>query len=307
MKIINISYDDHANLAFNNANALRSVGIYCTSCKRRSHPFDYAEEDLVVSENAMLDLCADADVIQLFHSYNPPFVRSMKDKKFVVWHTGTAYRLNPESCNEIFNPWVNLTITDQCEFMHLGAKNIHYMATAIDTDKIKPLEKEIKKPYLIGHYPSNPTVKGTDKIREMIAELAKEFPYDFIFDCDETILPHERNLERIAKCDIYIEMFAPTQHGKEYGCFGVTAFEAAAMGVVCITQNSYPKVYEDAYWKYKPFIIANDEKEFYNLLKDYLLNDVNFLINDKAAVRRNLVSNHSLQATGERMKKLLEI
>lgn len=307
MKVTNLCFDDYANLAYNNAMALQSVGVECISLKRRKHAFGYANESKVAGTSQMIEACRDADVVQIFHSWDFANHIGLKDKKKVIWHTGTTYRLNPKKWNAFFNPIVDMTITDQCEFMHLGAKNIHYMATAIDTDKIMPIEREIKAPYKIGHYPSNPDVKGTAAIIEMVGEVMKLHPGKFTFDCDTKILPHEENLKRIGECDIYFELFAPTQHGKEYGCFGVTAFEAAAMGCVVITQNSYPDVYSHAYGMLSPFWLAHSKKQFFDIIH-LLIHEENYFFKEMATKndRKIIKRQHSYQATGARMKMLLE-
>ena len=305
MKVLNLCYDDYANLAYNNTMALCSVGMEAVCYKRIPHVFGYSKEGIVTGTMAMRDVAKWADVIQIFHSWDFILDPAFKDKKKVIWHTGTTYRQNHENLNHQFNRVVDMTITDQCEFMHLGAKNIHYMATAIDLDNLKPMKRPISKPYKIGHYPSNAIVKGTDKIIAMMADLEKKFPGKFTFDCSKTILPHDVNLKRIALCDIYIELFAPYQDGKEYGCYGVTAFESTALGCLTITQNAYPDVYSRTYGISAPFYFANSEDEFYNVLKEVIHCETGFFKRSRE-VDLNIMQNHSFGATGARMKKLLE-
>lgn len=299
MKVLNVCWDDYSNLSFNNAQALQSVGIDCIAVKRVKHPFGYEQEAKVVSNKEMLELCAGADVVQSFHSWNPGFSLMRKSKR-IIWHTGTSYRLNPESCNNNFANITEMTMTDQTEFLKLGAKNIHYMACAIDTDKYPVSNKQPIRPFTIGHYPSNETVKGTDKIIEMLTSL----PFEFVYGMNKKTIPHKENLSRIADCDIYIELFAPTQHGKEYGCFVVTAFEAAALGKIVITQNNNEDVYKDAYGDC-PFLIANTEEKFKSIVGHLLSMSENYIKAQQEIARERLVKNHSLEATGERWVKLL--
>jgi len=148
-----------------------------------------------------------------------------------------------------------------CNRNGLGMKNETYIATAINTDKFKPIEKTVKNPYLIAHYPSNEIVKGTAKIVEMLQKIEGA---NFTLNTDR--VNHKAQIERMQGCDIYVELFAPTQRGKEYGCFGVTAFEAAALGKIVFTNNLNQKVYSDAYGDCA-LVIANTELNFIQKMK----------------------------------------
>jgi hypothetical protein len=303
MKVLSICYDDYANLMYNNTQAMKAAGIDADCCKRRNHAFGYSNQAPIASTSQMMEMARSFDIVQVFHTWEFIGNKAFENNKKVIWHTGTSYRLNPNPYNDFFNPVVDMTITDQPEFMCLGAKNIHYMATAIDTDKIKPIDREITSPYRIGHFPSNPGFKGSDKVCEMVREVQKKYPGKFIFDYSEKRIPHQANLERIARCDIYIEMFKPMMWSKEYGCFGVTAFEAAALGCRVITQNCYPAVYENAYGGDPPFAYARYEGTFQAALA--LIGSHYSLKELKTLTREKLVEKHSMKATGERMKKLL--
>lgn len=305
MKVMSIAYDDYANLAYNHTIALCSVGVEAVCYKRIKHPFGYPIEGIVTTTNAMLEASRWADVIQVFHSWDMLLNPAFKDKKKVIWHTGTAYRQNSERLNHLFNPIVDMTISDHCEFMHLGAKNIHYMAPAIDTDKIKPSDRVPTKPYRVGHYPSNPEVKGTKKIIEMMKEVIKRYPGVFEFDCSTKILAFEKNIERIKQCDIYIELFAPMQDGKEYGHYGVTAFEAAAAGCIVVTQNGHHDVYDTAYSIIHPFWYAQNSEMFDDLFKMFA-DDPNIFAFGKINEPKKITLRHSYQATGQRLRNLLE-
>lgn len=260
MKIINITHDDYANFQHENANALRSIGVNCLDFKLVPHAFNYESESRVVSQSEMIEEIKYADVIQIFHSDLTVLelvkLCDYKNKKLIVYHTGSRYRSRPEYFNKIFNPIIYASFTDQCEFMSLGAKNLKYVATAIDCSKIKHFGHQIKEPYIIGHFPSNAEVKGTEKIKEMLSQVSW---HEQLFSTE--IVIHKEQYIRMDKCDIYIELFKPELNGKPYGCYGVTAFEAAAAGKIVITQNLNEEVYFKAYG-FCPFIICNTEKDF---------------------------------------------
>ncbi len=311
MKIINLSWDDWANFSYNNAAAMRSIGIDAQSFKRRPHVFGYEKECAVVTSEQIKKEIDKADIVQLMHSDHTYLQYCVaKGKRIVVYHTGTGYRLNPVTCNQIFNPYVERCFTDQCEFIGTGMKNETYIATAIDTDKFQPKEWITKRPYIMAHYPSNPDVKGTKAINEMISELAasqKDFSgLEYRVNIDK--VGHQEQMNRMQACDIYIELFAPTQYGKPYGCYGVTAFEAAALGKIVVTQNIRQDVYRKAYGIDQcPLFIANTKQDFKIVIDT--LNDASEEI--LGALQRQsrqwIIENHSYEATGQRLKSLLKI
>ncbi len=303
MRILNIAYDDYANLAFDNARALQAAGIEAKAVKRTRHPFNYQDTAPVVSSTTLLHMVKDYDIIQLFHSWSWELEELVKmGKRLVVWHTGTTYRINPGIHNDIFNPVVELCITDQTEFMHLGGKNIQYMATAVEET---PPPRILERPFKIGHYPSNRTVKGSDKIDLMVKTVIGAGSLDHKYLTGPPIA-HSYNLERMRECCIYIELFANTHMGREYGCYGVTAFEAAAQGCLVFTQNLHPEVYEQAYGLC-PFVITNTEHTFAMHLEWCLSSSEEELYKKMYKSWELIMKNHSMKATGERMKKILGI
>ena len=51
MKVLNISFDDHANFSHENANSLRCIGIECKDLKRVKHPFSYGTESKLATSS----------------------------------------------------------------------------------------------------------------------------------------------------------------------------------------------------------------------------------------------------------------
>lgn len=297
--ILFLTFNDYSNLCFNLSESLKSIGIKSKCLTLSAHPFGYEKQAIKVGLIGMMEAVEQADVIIIGHSsihLLKSLSEQLKGKRVWVLHTGTPYRQAPERMNEEFNPIVEGTLTDSPEFMNLGAKNIHYIAGAIDTDIIKFTNSNTTE-LTFAHYPSNPVNKGTKEIKQMMAE----FPVKFI--CDERILPHEENLKRIGECDVYIELFAPKQREKEYGSFGVTAFEAAAMGKIVITNSLYDDVYEQAYGP-NELIVANTESDFkgcvHQLLQLQNLDDL------KQRNRFWIEQKHSYSATGTYLNTILE-
>jgi len=315
MKVINCCYDDYANYSFDNACALKSAGVDAESFNTINNLFGYQNRAKTLTKDQMKDQMMQADVIQIMHSSllmldyvkelmsNKNTAEKMSKKKIVVYHTGTVYRNEPEKYNEIFNPVVYRAITDQCEFMNLGAKDLAYLATAVDTNKIKPSEYKKDKLPIIGHYPSNSSVKGTQMIRAM---LKNNVPWMYKVKIDEGRRSHKDQLARMNQCDIYIEMYSPTLNGKPYGCFGVTAFEAAALGKIVITNNIYEQVYEDTYGDCA-LIIANTQEKFISTIKFLISLSPEQIEAMQRESRAWVEQKHSYAVTGERIKQLIGI
>lgn len=307
MKVLLISFEDWANFAHETANSLRSIGIDCTDVKRKPHQFKYKSESKLTTDQEIKDLIKTHEIIIFMHAYSVylPFAVS-KNKKIYVFHTGTSYRISPNECNNIFNDYVEGTFTDQCEFMSLGAKNIHYLASAINTDEIK-CGIETKDILEFAHYPSNPNVKGTNEIRSMLNDVFIELNSSKLaYYIDEEQLPHKLQIERMKGCQVYIELFKPILYGKPYGCFGVTAFEAAALGKIVLTNNIHEEIYKDAYGECG-FIIANTENDFKQQVKNlaaFSEKEIRLLMHDS---RQWIVEKHGYKPTGRRLKKLLNL
>jgi len=291
IRVLNIASNDYANMSHNNANALRSIGVYCNDYVLNKHPFGYASESKEILKDRIKDIINTFDVVQIFHTC-PILLNVIQEAKFkgkiIVYHSGTRYRNEPEFYNRIFNKVVHRCITDQTEFMELGAKGIEYLAPHTD---LKPVEKRKDGKLIIVHYPSNALVKGTKEIREML----EPFKDDFEIRIDETILPHEENLKRIAECHIYIELFKPELNGKPYGCFGVTAFEATALGCMVVTNDLNQNVYQNIYGRH-PFLIANNLTRFQNTIQGLLVN---------SRYVKDFYNNHSITSTGQRILDLI--
>ena len=300
--ILSIAYDDYSNLMFNHTTALQAAGVDAQCVKMKAHPFGYSEEAEVRWKHETIRSMAEkSDKIIIYHSALN-CLNLIKDlgNELYVFHTGTTYRQTHEFQNSIFNPIVKKTFTDTPEFMKLGAKDIHYITCAIDTEKIKPIKRNNNK-LVIGHFPSNAEVKGTDKIVAMMQNLSH---LDIDFRYSKAVLPHNENLKRMAECDIYIELFAPNQNDKEYGSFGVTAFEAAAMECIVITQNLNFEVYENAYFK-NPFYLANTEEQFDGLMNTFSKYLPNIIKAIQEGERATIIQQHSFKAIGNQLKNLL--
>lgn len=291
--ILNISSNDYSNYAHTNAVALRSIGCDCVDLVLQPHRF-YPKQSTPSTIPGMIAKAKQASVVQLFHSDDKLYdLIKPHAKRVVVYHTGTRYRENHIYLNEKFKGLK--TASDQSEFSVLG--NHTYIVSPVElpaapfyrTGKLK-----------IGHYPSHQVVKGTAEIIEMLKPFQNKFKW-----CHSVIpVSHQMQMKRMQECDIYIELFKPELNGKPYGCFGVTALEAAAMGKIVVTNNLYPKVYEDAYGKC-PFTIANTPEEFSNIINGLLRMNTEIFKRLQQETVEITRENHSFVQTGNKIARFI--
>ena len=294
MRVLNISSVDYANMSHNNAQALRSIGIDCDDWTMSVHAFQYTSQSQVVTAKHIMERFVEYDVIQLFHSCEKTYMLIMAHPNIVVYHTGTRYRMNKRYYDNLY---MGRTIaTDQCEFLLHDPSMLYVAPHTTLTQAKRPYRTKLR----IAHYPSNHLVKGTKTIQRLLEPFRDRFDIDINTNRE----PHEKNLYRIGLADIYIELFNPTQNGQPYGCFGVTAFEATAMGVMVVTNNVNRQAYENVYGAH-PFLTPNDEMAFIQAIEslavpreqfDAMREDVHAGFRDK----------HSIQATGERIKQIID-
>lgn len=293
MRYLNLSVDDYANMSHENANALRSIGVNCedysikfTRNRNNTHVFKYATESKPIRIGEINELAKRFDCIQIFHT-DERILKALDHDNIVVYHTGTRYRQNSDYFNVVFKGIKQLT--DQTEFVGLG--DMRYIAPHT-TITAKPKRTDGK--IIVGHYPSNPLVKGTSEIRKMLDPFKNEFEIRI----NERTVPHQRQLQRMSECHIYIELFAPFQQGKVYGCHGVTAFESAALGCFTVTQNLYPEVYEKEYGV-NYFHLANDRNSFLETFEGLIGVDRSIL-----TTPLGFYLNHNIESTGYKILEL---
>lgn len=296
MRVLNITSDDYANLAYQMGECLKAAGVECTTLKLHAHAFGYTKTAPIVTEETMLLSCRVFDVVQIFHSdlrCLRIFEQSKSDANLVVWHTGTPYRSNWRNMNEYFKN--AMVICDEASLMHMAVEP-RFIHTGIDTDLIKPNYYK-SGAYIFAHYPSNKERKGSSEILEALNETGVHYNYS------DTILSTPQYYNRLASCDVYIEMLNNYWHG-EYGNYGVTATDAAALGKIVITQCLYPQIYEEVYGKCE-LIFVRTQIELIDRIE--WLNNLPALefLNMQYKTRQWVVKNHGLKATGERLKSII--
>jgi len=303
MKVLNISQDDWANFAYDNSMALRSVGVEADSVKRNPHVWGYDKESVVQDINQTRESIRQYDVIQFFHDSLDLFneIKDVcADKRLVVYHTSSYYRKNYASIDHIMNIYADKVVCAMPEFMGLcNNRNVIYMVGAVDTDRLSPSSRTFQHTKF-AHYPSNPEVKGTSQINQMMLEMGLMQR----FKSSLKAVQYKRHLRRFNdSCNVYIELFSMRDsNGSPYGNFGISALEAASMGKIVVTNCLGIEVYEKHYGSIK-LLIANDKEKFINTIQYLNGLSINEIEGLQKESREWIVKTHGYKASGEYMLK----
>lgn len=298
-KVVSFCIEDHANFMREQAKALRSVGVRVRDMKLHKHPYGYPDQSEVVDINLLRSAIRDAEFVMVYFSLKSwqtvaPFIRG---KKVIMYYAGTEFRLNMSQYLRNINRHVYRSVIALGEFNGRGARNQRYVSVTVDTAALAKYERPIGQgPLVVGHYPSNEILKGTATIRQALANVS-----GVVVHIDTQLIPYSDSLQRMADCDVYVELFSPTNHGHPYGSFGTTAVEAAAMGKVVITQNLYSDFYAAEYGPC-PLILANTPQDITKAverLRDMPRSEFRTLAEQ---FKTWAISCHSYSATGQRMK-----
>ena len=312
--VLFLAYDDNANTGHRFWRCARELGLNAAMFKGKSHPFGYPEqaplhpslmhEPICFSPATVLapgleSLVESSKIIHLIASTFP--MVGLQYKNVVVQHGGSSYRQNPEACNNVFNPIVSHSIIQCPDLLGLGAKNEKWIYYPVDTVSLKPHFTKKGDVPIIGHFPSNPNVKGTVLIERVIRSIANERRFVYIGSADR--VPWTDNLKRMIECDIIIEGCAAKQENKVYGEWGNTALEASALGCSVVTHCLSKDKYESEFGHLAPRI-ANTEEELRNQLLD-LLKDWDTVQSHKVECRKWAEENHSIPVTAKRLWNLV--
>lgn len=327
MHVLFFSIEDWANVGQTYARALKKVGVSAKAFSMHPSPYKYPDkEECYASFSRLHDVIEKADVIVLMHSHPDhmklPF--DLSKKKVAVFHGGTQYRNSPEAMNAVFNPVVDISLVQTGDLLDLGAKNQKWVLAGIDTDRIRPrkIKTTSKNPskLIISHYPRESVLKGTIFIENAIQRLKRKHK-NFTFYTNTDKEPWKKNLDRVAKCDIYIDAMQRTIAGKPYGEWGIQALEAAALGKIVVThflsRDRYSREYLPKGGDQEfitnlttpgcPLVSVNSETELYEKLKILVTLHPDSLKKLQKQTRDWVVQYHSLKALGQRLVDALEL
>lgn len=297
MKIGLITSDDYANFQYDIYKSLQAVGEDVIAYKITRHIFGYANQCEIITPNRIEEIYKDCDVIILIHSCWQLMEYLPSDKLVIPYHTGTPYRQNYHSINQKFT--APFTLIALPEFQYI-APNPKYLVGAIEINK--PI-KQLGERLVLGHFPSNPSVKGTDDIIRIVCDLKRSHDFDFIYSVDR--VSHDENLDRMNQCDIYIELLASEQGGKPYGSFGISALEAAALGKIVVTQAITDNgLYNDTYGINIMNMVIN-EQGLRKTLSGLLNYKGEYICGQQNLTKDMVKQHHSYLATGNKLKSYI--
>ena len=314
-----LTKDDWANTGWRFFKCLQHIGLSAMMFKGHCHPFCYPEQGVVHPAIAkaegetpvwrvpqLREFVESAKVVHFTSSTVIDTGADLTKKNVVINHSGYGYRANADDMNKNFNPFVDATIIQMPDLLNLGAKNEHLIYFPVDTDFIQPVYKRQSDRLIIGHFPSMVKHKGTDKIVELMEKLSydKNLKDRFAYygadaSTTETTIWFE-HLKRMSYCDVIIDVFNPEVYGKQYGEWGNTSFEAAAMGKLVITNSLRIEKYHEEYGACA-LNIANNIDELEHTLRHIISLNNDELQKDREITRRWVERKHSIPATAKRL------
>ena len=319
--ILALTYNDWANTGWRFTRCLRSLGLDVTYYKGRPHKFRYLDEGpihpdlekgIVLSQYPVAILCKElrelleqVDIIHFFASTMIVTGADLREKKIVVNHGGSTFRIGTEAVKAAFNPYVDYSIIQCPDLLGLGAKNEVLIYYPVDTDFIQP-DYEAHEKVIIGHWPSSPHNKGTARIVEVIERLEQDpsvkdrFRYIGQRTLEKQTIPWPEHLGRVRGCDVIIESMQPDIDGRRFGEWGNQTLEAAAMGKAVITNmlslDTYNREYGDC-----PLMVANDTAQLESQIRAVVGMTPDELRALKGRMRAWAVEKHSMAATAQRL------
>ena len=315
MKVLMLTWADWANTGWRFSKCLETLGIDVTFYKGVKHHFDYPEQGKLrggmyhriasvpctISDLSLKKEANEADVVHFIASTFVVTGADLWGKKAVVQHGGSTYRKNSPVYNEFFNQFIDATVIQSPDLLSLGAKNPTLIYYPVDTDFIKPKFKKVKDKLRIGHFPTAPLLKGTQKILPVVTELSNVINYVGIKSTvRDFLIPWKDNLERMGSCDVIIETMNACDPEIRSGEWGNMALEAASLGKIVITNTLAKDVYEKEYGEL-PLLIANDPGQLKQRLEELLAMSSQELLDLSHKMRQWAESSHSIQATGKRL------
>lgn len=314
--VLFLAWDDNANTGYRFWKCAQHLGLNSVMFKGKPHAFGYPEQapihpslankplygaPVTVMAPGLESLINSARVVHLIASTYPMVAVNWKAVNVVVQHGGTAYRQHPDACNRVFGPVSDATIVQCPDLLNLGAKNESLIYYPVDADQIRP-DFGFKHPdkLTIGHFPSNPEVKGTDAILNVLGQLDQDFEYIGSDGGRSHILPWEQNIERLKQCDIVIETCNANQGDKVFGEWGNTALEAAASGCVVVSNTLTRDLYHNEYGKLG-VQVANNPEQLHQVLTELLSLPRADIATLKHETRQWAESSHGIEATANRL------
>jgi len=300
MRVVIFSTDDWANMGFILAESLKSLGVDAESFKLLKHKlYRHGPNSKVISLKEMENEALKADIIQFTHSKFSVKTPQILKKDIFMFHGGGHYRENHKEINRVANQLVKASLTQTGDLLGFGAKNERWLLPGVDLKVLKPSYVQVSDDVLtIGHFPSSPRIKGTNVINGVIDSLRSDSNYSekFNYITSNESVPYEKNIERMKKCDVYIEQI-------KSGEWGITALEAAALGKIVVTNfETLPRYHKE--YGYCELVVVDNEKELKEAIIKLINSSKNKIKEKKKKTRKWVSEFHSYEYLG---KKLLRV
>lgn len=257
-RVLFLAEQDFAGNGAGYARALRTQGVEVLGFAAAEHPFLYPEQFTsgIPQDEELSKLIEWADVVTLVQSTLPArlmngssleWLDRLSRRPVVMTHGGSAYRADPGACVQAFGSIVRASICAEADLMgHFGEEVL--VLPPVDTALLKPKARE--GGLRIGHFPSNPAVKGTAQI----ASALQDTSFDYKIDAER--LPWPIQIHRMGRCDVIIDqIYAPI------GEWVTTSLEAAALGAIPIANSHRPERYTQAYGRPAGIHVCNTVEE----------------------------------------------
>jgi len=294
LKVVLVAQSDWSNLGGNYAKSLQEIGVDATMFIKSSHRFKYPNQGKIFKNSQSLrPHIKNATIVHMLHSHNPIPDINLKDKKVVVSHTGSKYRNKYKEVNKIFNPIVDMSIVGG-DLYGKGAKNENWIPGGIvNTNLLKPVYQRSSNKIVVSHFPSSYKMKGSSNI----VKAMKNVKCDFIFNYNPSVISWVKNMNRVRKCDIYIERF------KQNSGFGMAALEAAALGKIVITTYAFKEKYEETTGEFGLISVKTIE-ELTKEVERIINLPYKEILEMKKKTRKWVEKYHSYEAVGMRLFNL---
>lgn len=314
--VLFLCWDDNANTMYRFWQCAKYLGLNSVMFKGKPHAFGYPQQAPIhpsltgrpismspttIPAPGIESLIDSAHVIHLGASTYPLAAINWKNKNVVVQHGGTVYRQQPDLCNAVFNQIAKTSIIQCPDLLGLGSINEQWIYYPVDTAKLKPDFSPKGDVPVIGHFPSNAKVKGTETIERVLSDLAHD-GLKFVYVGSSERVPWAENLKRMSQCDIIIEGCNESQDGKRYGEWGNTALEAAALGCAVITHCLSWDKYSEEFGDFGPYK-ANSAIELESAIRHILSGDN--IQKTKRRCRKWVEKSHSIPVTANRLWDLV--
>lgn len=290
-----VSRKDWANVGFELAKALRSVGVEATMYIRSKHRFGYPEQGTLYGRRDLKPVAEKADAIIFVHTQYVETYTDLSKKKVAVFHTGSAYRKSTGFYNNYFDPKVGVTFVS-FDLYSRGGKNEKLLNAPIDLERIKPIYDKIHpRKLVVGHYSRGH--KGTVLINKVMEKLKEK---DIIYKVSGEYVPWKKQLRRMSLCDVIIE----SMKLQPIRAFGITALEAAALGKIVVSSFTESDRYKTGFGPCAIQVARSADELEGLLLKLSKMSDEKIL-KLKTRSRQWVQRCHSYKAVGTRLLAVL--